>query len=269
VTVTVTLSAASATQVTVAYATANGTATAGSDYTAKSGTLTFAVGVISQTITISLNPDKTKEPNETFLVNLSNAVGATIADSSATVTITDDDTAMALTASEPAPGGAQADRSLTQAALKAAVAAAKAQWLAADPDAGFASVTFSIEDLPGLLLGQTTGSHVVIDATAAGWGWNVMYADGRPHMDLVTAVAHELGHVLGYEHEDGGLMAETLSPTVRERATMPAAPAWIRSPGVGAWVRPRPAARVVSSRARDRPRAAPSAGAAPRSARSA
>ncbi len=45
---TVSLSAASTSQVTVAYATSNGTATAGQDYTAKSGTLTFAPGVTSQ-----------------------------------------------------------------------------------------------------------------------------------------------------------------------------------------------------------------------------
>ena len=41
---TVTLSAASGKTVTVDYATSNGTATAGSDYTATSGTLTFSAG---------------------------------------------------------------------------------------------------------------------------------------------------------------------------------------------------------------------------------
>ena len=41
---TVTLNAAASSPVTVLFATANGTATAGSDYTAKSGTLTFAAG---------------------------------------------------------------------------------------------------------------------------------------------------------------------------------------------------------------------------------
>ncbi len=49
---TVTLSAASSQTVTVNYATANGTATAGSDYTAGSGTLTFPAGTVSQTRTV-------------------------------------------------------------------------------------------------------------------------------------------------------------------------------------------------------------------------
>src|SRR5207253_1006747 len=70
---TVTLSAAYDQAVTVNYATANGTATAGSDYQAKSGALTFAAGVRTMTITITILPDKVKEDDETFFVNLSGA----------------------------------------------------------------------------------------------------------------------------------------------------------------------------------------------------
>src|SRR3954452_12484938 len=69
-TFTVTLSAASTLSVTVAYATGNGTATAGSDYRAASGTLTFAPGETIKTITILVNGDRIGEPNETFVVNL-------------------------------------------------------------------------------------------------------------------------------------------------------------------------------------------------------
>lgn len=61
VSLTVTLSAASTQTVTVAYATANGTATAGSDYVAKTGTLTFAPGVLTQTISVTINGDRTAE----------------------------------------------------------------------------------------------------------------------------------------------------------------------------------------------------------------
>lgn len=68
---TVTLLVAYDETVTVNYATADGSATAGSDYTAKNGTLTFAPGVTSQTIIINVTPDKTKEADETFYVNLS------------------------------------------------------------------------------------------------------------------------------------------------------------------------------------------------------
>jgi hypothetical protein len=56
--------------VTVNYATANGTATAGSDYQAKSGSVTFAPGETTKTITIVVNGDKTAESNETFFVDL-------------------------------------------------------------------------------------------------------------------------------------------------------------------------------------------------------
>ena len=88
---TVSLSPASTLAVTVQYATSNGTATAGSDYTAASGTLTFAAGVTSQTISIPVIGDTVFEPNETFAVTLSQATNATIADTEGLGTIVNDD----------------------------------------------------------------------------------------------------------------------------------------------------------------------------------
>src|SRR5262249_16012464 len=89
---TVSLSATYDAAVTVSYATANGTATvANKDYQTKSGTVTFAAGVTSQTVTILVNGDRTKEPDETFYVNLSNAVSALITDSQGVGTILNDD----------------------------------------------------------------------------------------------------------------------------------------------------------------------------------
>jgi hypothetical protein len=71
---TVTLSAVYDQTVTVNYATvAGGTATAGSDYEAKNGTLTFLPGQKTQTITILVYRDNTLEANETFFVDLSGA----------------------------------------------------------------------------------------------------------------------------------------------------------------------------------------------------
>ncbi len=93
---TVTLTGATSQTVTVNYATANGTATSGSDYTAKSGTLTFPAGTTTQTITVSVIGDTLDEGNETFLVNLSGAVNATISDSQGVGTIIDDDPAPSL-----------------------------------------------------------------------------------------------------------------------------------------------------------------------------
>ncbi len=91
-TFTVTLSNASTLPVSVAYATANGSATAGSDYTAGSGTLNFAAGVVSQTITVAIANDVVYEGAETFNVNLSAPSNATLGTAISTATIIDNGT---------------------------------------------------------------------------------------------------------------------------------------------------------------------------------
>jgi hypothetical protein len=57
--------------VTINFATADGTATADSDYTAASGTVTIAPGQTSQTIPVAVIGDQIGEPTETFVVKLS------------------------------------------------------------------------------------------------------------------------------------------------------------------------------------------------------
>jgi uncharacterized repeat protein (TIGR02543 family) len=94
ITVSVTRSDGSDGAVSVSYATSNGTATSGSDYTSRSGTLSWGNGDTStKTITIPIIDDSTYEGNETFAVTLSNATGgASIGSpSTATITIIDDD----------------------------------------------------------------------------------------------------------------------------------------------------------------------------------
>src|SRR5207237_35033 len=71
VTLTLTLSSAAAGGETVAWATSNATATAGSDYTAASGVVTFAAGATSATISLTVAGDGVVEPDETFGVTLS------------------------------------------------------------------------------------------------------------------------------------------------------------------------------------------------------
>ncbi|QEI04609.1 DUF4214 domain-containing protein [Pigmentiphaga aceris] len=88
---TVSLGAASGKAVTVNYATADGTATAGSDYTAASGTLTFAAGETSKQITVLVIGDTITEANKTFTVNLSAPTNASVGTASATGTIIDDE----------------------------------------------------------------------------------------------------------------------------------------------------------------------------------
>lgn len=91
VAVAVTLSSGSSQAITVHYATANGTAVAPQDYAATSGTLTFQPGETSRTISVSIKGDRKREANETFSVQLSNAMGAIISDGVATVTVLNDD----------------------------------------------------------------------------------------------------------------------------------------------------------------------------------
>ncbi|HSI43509.1 MAG TPA: Calx-beta domain-containing protein, partial [Methylotenera sp.] len=91
-TFTVTLSAASGQTVTVNYNTASGTALTGGDFGNVSGTLTFAAGTTTQTITVPIVNDNIYEGLETFKVNLTTPVNATISDSQGIGTIADNGT---------------------------------------------------------------------------------------------------------------------------------------------------------------------------------
>ena len=85
----VTLSKARFTATTVNYATSNDTATAGSDYTSTSGTLTFGLLETSKTVSVPVLVDVHDEGSETLTLTLSNPNPATVllADATATGTI--------------------------------------------------------------------------------------------------------------------------------------------------------------------------------------
>ncbi|GEC58890.1 hypothetical protein ABIF38_001270 [Bradyrhizobium japonicum] len=122
---------------------------------------------------------------------------------------------------------------LTQAELNSVVSAAIAQWASAGASATqlalLHATTFSVVDLAGQIVGQEGAGHITIDTDAAGHGWfidptpsdnfefaHAVNAAGTDlltdpstaaagHLDLLTTVVHELGHVLG--------LPDTVSPS--------------------------------------------------------
>ena len=87
----VTLDRSTSAAVQVDYATRDGTAQAGSDYTASSGTLSFAPGETAKTVTVAVLDDSHDEGSETLTLVLSNPSGAYLADGEATGTIENSD----------------------------------------------------------------------------------------------------------------------------------------------------------------------------------
>jgi Calx-beta domain/FG-GAP-like repeat/Bacterial Ig domain/TLD len=228
---------------TVSFNTVNGTATAGSDYATTSGTLTFGPGETIKQFFVPVHGDLLVEGNETFLVNLSNATNATIADAQAIGTIVNDDGSPMLAETTGFANG-NGDK-INQSIGNAVVIATIKKWaeLLGDGNArldALGEVGIVIADLDGVALGFTVGNTIMIDIDAAGHGW---FVDASPwesseflaridentydalkpseafgRMDLLTVVAHELGHILGLSHEDAdrfAVMREELNSGTR------------------------------------------------------
>jgi hypothetical protein len=163
-TFTVRLSVAGSEAITVNYATADGTATAGSDYQATSGTLTFAPGETEKTITVQVNGDRRAEPNETFVVNLSNPTNATIADGQAVGTMMDDEPRISIApAASPSEGNTgQTPFAFTVTLSSAFDAPVTVDWATAD---GTAAAGSDYQAASGTLIiptGETTGTITVL-----------------------------------------------------------------------------------------------------------
>ena len=154
VTLAVTLAESSTEAVTVAYATADFSstdtavssssidpATAGADYTAASGTLTFAAGETRKTITVAISDDVNRERDELFKVGLSSATGGAIITntaSEATILIEDDDPWPKATITASVPG-------LTSTGAPGATDATPEGFLSVDEgDGGNTDITFTV-----------------------------------------------------------------------------------------------------------------------------
>ena len=81
------------------------------------------------------------------------------------------------------------------------------------------NVNYSVATLGNGVLGETVGNNIVIDSTAAGYGWSESAAPQAGHMDLFTTLDHEMGHILGLPDQTtnaNDLMYEWLSTGVRK-----------------------------------------------------
>jgi hypothetical protein len=217
--VVLTLDTAPTTTVRVRALTQDGTARAGTDYRAEDGWVTFSAGQTTAVFRVRIL--RNARPGTHFSVVLQQPDGLSIVRGTARIDLVDP-AAMAQTAA--AAPTSPTDERLTAAELEPLAAAAIVAWrsLVGD-DPALDAVTFEIsDDLPDQRLAVTRGTHIVLSATAAGWGWYVDPdpdtpsafepagdgtwraiaggpADGR--MDLWSVLLHELGHVLGFEHD--------------------------------------------------------------------
>ena len=127
---------------------------------------------------------------------------------------------------------------LTQAALEALVNAAIQLWVAAgataEQVAAMRAATVSVAQLPSNYLASSETGQILIDDDAAGWGWfvdptprdNIEFSGsgtdltalaGSPavrHMDLLTAIMHELGHQAGLSDDYNSSAANVMDGTL-------------------------------------------------------
>jgi hypothetical protein len=148
-----------------------------------------------------------------------------------------------LAAGNRLPGTAGA-AGLTPAALAPVISTAIDQWAAAGASATVLSemsqAQFVIGTLAGRNLGETQQNRIYLDSTADGYGWFIDSTPGSAgdfaassaggdqlravnpqavdHIDLLTVVEHELGHIAGLGDQTSGqgdLMDQTLSVGIR------------------------------------------------------
>ena len=209
--------------VTVDWATVDGTATAGEDYTAASGTLTFAPGETSKTVSITMLDDTVEDSGETFTLQLSNAstvtlagVSLTLADAEATGTIFNSESPF-----ESVPqiaGAAQVANTLQVSFAEAPSGTLTYQWLRGSEDiAGATASTYAptATDVGEVLSVQVTsdGDSIASAATVPVWAApvNPPLADGEEELLSTTMTLgwHQFPYwVAGYGRVKGESFGE-------------------------------------------------------------
>ena len=169
----------------------------------------------------------------TLTVRLSDQGGATVTGDAVRV-----EQLSPLLAEASASGAAGGELTTLDAVPSPLVQQAAARWSAVDPQyaSRLANVEVIVADLPGQTLGLASAwtQTIWLDVDAAGWAWSTVSGlgsfvkghssvvrgpgDGTPSsFDLLTVIAHELGHVLGLgtPTSSDDVMADTLSAGVR------------------------------------------------------
>lgn len=188
-TFTVTLASALPNSATIDYATADGTATAGSDYTATSGTLTFSAGQTSRTFSVPITSDIDSESSEAFTVTLSSPTGgAAVLKATATGQIIDDD-GLAIDNVSVTEGDAGTVTATATVTLTASASTVTVDWATADGTAAagsdYAAATGSLTFAPG----ETSKTIEVTVASDTKWEANEAFrilltnAVGAPIVD--------------------------------------------------------------------------------------
>lgn len=229
--VTITLSQAADQPVNLDYQTADDSATAGEDYIATSGTVTFLPGQTHATVFVPILGDTTAESNEWFTLevtpqadsvdlltaNTAGRIGSGLIrnDDVAALTLDRAASASVVTSSDPTKLEAGQVESLLSTAIGWWTTAGIATDTKAVPQIG-------ITDLGGDTLALADGDMIWLDDDAAGLGWFVDRTpeddleyqaisgqlvgdtvDSANHVDLLTVLAHELGHLYGLAHDAG------------------------------------------------------------------
>ena len=172
-TFTISLDEASSKTVTVDYETLANSATAGSDYTITSGTITFAPGDTAKAVTVLVTGDPVDEDDETFFVMLSDEVNATLADDQGQATINDDDAPPTIsiadvTVSEGDSGTKTAvfTVSLSHASSKTITVNVNSSNGTATVDEDYTAVSTTLTFTPGNPLSQTVNATIKGDKTS-------------------------------------------------------------------------------------------------------
>ena len=248
--------------ITVNFATSSNDATAGTDYTTTTGSLTFAPGEIEKTVNVTVNGDISDEDNESLQLVLSNATNALLGQAQATGTIYDDDGSSSLTignASVSEGNSGTADATFTVTLLPVSGRTVTVEYVTAsgsadvtdfEPASGVINFapgetsrtvvvkatgdsTFETDETFSVELANPVGANIV-DGSGAG---TIVNDDARPIVDAdlrVTLSAATTGSRviytvtvsnLGPAAASGVTLTDTLGPATRFE-TIAAASGW-------------------------------------------